>query len=128
MIFKNTPNGYKVHFKPWIVENAFGSNDERANNNNFVMPYNPVSRLIELKDEQTIKKVKGEYKKLRSRAWSEETLETAITMYEHELFSSGAYQRENNLYKTTNNIQNLDSLREYVKNRLEAMDELMKNL
>ena len=137
MLFRNTKTGYQVNYKPWNMTFTFGNyqKDEDAINygleatdNSYIMPKNPITVLIDMKDEETIKKVKEEYQNLRQNSWKEENIDKIIIKQEEELMNSGAYLREIEKYPIDKKIYNLNQLREYVKNRLKAMDEYVQSL
>lgn len=131
LIFRQNKNTYKVEYKPWNVKYVLGHTEKDlvvADNNSYIMKQNPIARLIELKDEDTIKAVKEEYENLRKTRWSDKEIDSMITSYEKELFNSGAYLREQDLYEIEDPVKNLNTFKEYVTNRLKAMDDYIANL
>lgn len=140
MIFRKNKDNYQVEYIPWNLNNTFGNymDDSSvlkyyidASNNDFIMQYNPVYRLIELHDADTIAKVKAEYNKLRNNVWSNDNINKMLDEYEKDIFSSGANLRDIINLPDSNQIDSNDKLtqfKKYVVNRLEYMDEYIENL
>lgn len=124
LMFKNPRQEYFVKYYPWNLNGTFGNNVE---DNSYIMKYNPVTRLIELGDEETINKVKEIYTSLRNGKWSLENINNMISNYENELSSSGAYLRDMSKWSDGESLD-LSDFKEYVQKRLEYMDEYIKEI
>ena len=135
LLFKHYEDGYKVEHIPYNLNYTFGlsidNNDIDYMDNSFIMKYNPISRLIELNDNDTILKVKEEYNKLRKSMWSEDHISKLLDSYEKDIYSSGAYLRDKEKYLDSNWISTsikLDNFKDYCLNRLKYMDKYIESL
>ena len=124
LLFKNLDQSYFVRYFPWNLNNTF--NDD-ASNNEYIMKYNPINRLIELNDEETIEKIKEIYFSLRNSCWSEDNINNMLNSYENKLFKSGAFLRDSNKWNDSK-LNDLSEFKEYVTQRLKYMDEYINNL
>ena len=133
LLFKHSEEGYKVEYIPYNLNYTFGlsidNNDIDYSDNSFIMKYNPISRLIELNDSDTILKVKEEYNKLRKNNWSEDHISKLLDNYEKDIYSSGAYLRDEEIDSNwiSSSIK-LSNFKDYCLKRLEYMDKYIESL
>ena len=117
-INKKTPD-YLYYYKP---------------KESLVMPseVNPVSYLLNAKDEKIKTVIKERYKYLRTNAWSEENIMKYIDMYEEKIFNSGAYKRDKERWPIgaylDNDDEKLKIFKNYVKERIKHSDEFINKL
>lgn len=131
LLFKNTKNGYKVKYYPFGLDDTFNNSfDEEVkyNDNSFIMNYNPVTRLIELNDDETINLVKERYNKLRNTIWSNDSITKLLDQYESDIYSGGAYLRDSNKWNSNIETNKLTNFKSYVINRLTSLDKYIDAL
>lgn len=126
LLFENKKGHYQVRYIPWNMHDAFL--EDSASDNRFIMVYNPVSRLIELEDSETIQKVKKVYQELRKAEWSEDKILDSIQEYKKDIFSSGAYFRDKARWEYDSNITSLEDFSNYVLERLDSLDTFIEQL
>ena len=91
------------------------------------MNYNPIKILIDLNDIETIDRVKKTYQKYRDTVWSNEKIDNMLNSLENDLFSSGAYIRDNK-WNIESEYSDLDKFKSYVINRFNYMDLYIDSL
>lgn len=137
LVFRKTNSGYQVSYLPWnmnytfgnaLIDNKVSEYYNSSNNNTFIMNYNPINILLNLNDEDTLKLVKGRYQELRNNAWSNDNINKLLSEYEEDIYSSGAYLRNNLKWNQSNTNNKLTNFKKYVNNRLSSMDEYINNL
>ena len=136
MVFRKNNDNYKVEYIPRKLSYSFGNilNEEKvlsnveASNNDFIMNYNPVSKLIELGDMDTIKRVKEIYEDLRNNEWSISNINKMMDEYKKSIYDSGSILRNNNKYNIENSNNNLNDIKSYINERLKYMDDFIDNL
>lgn len=137
---KKDKNTYKLLITPWDMDQTFG-NILDPTYKNFIRQYNvkvsynhfmrlsPVSRLLELDDNEIKNRLITRYNDLRDSYWNEEYLNKLIDKYEDDIYGSGAFIRDKEKWPdgTYNNASDgLSIFREYVLNRLEYSDDSIK--
>ena len=132
---KKTPDGtLKMLFTPWDMDNTWGmvfGNYEMDPSANVIMETNVVARLMELGDEQIVKRTIDRYWELRESVWSEEYMENMILDMEEDVFDSGAYARDYKLFhqgKESSQEIRYSEFINYVYDRLWYMDDYIDNL
>ena len=111
LVFNKDNNSYKVSFYPRTYGELF---NKEYNYND--IKNNPVTILINLKDADTINKIKDLYKELRDNKWSLDSINKVIDDNSNKLLLSGK------------KIDNINEFKEYIKNRLNSLDEYINNL
>lgn len=71
--------------------------------------------------------VKEKYQKLRADEWSEDAFMERLDEYEEDIYHSGAILRDKERWPGTAYNENMDYLRNYILERLKAMDEFIEN-
>lgn len=93
--------------------------------------YLPTSTLIHeaMQQENTkvIQMVKEKYAKLRADEWSETSFMEMLDKYEQDIYYSGAILRDKERWPDTAYNENMDYLRNYLLERLQAMDDFIEN-
>ena len=113
-----------MEYMPSMLSDTFSVS---YSDNRFVMPYNPVSVLIDLKDEKIVKEVQEEYQSLREDKWSLKNLTNRLEELESSLTQSGAVIRDREKWNLVEG-DDMSSFSDYVMKRLEAMDQFIENL
>ena len=133
---KKIDGKYKCLYIPWDYDLSFGnvSNYDHKNyTDNYVYDstYNvvhinsPINMLIMLGDASTKDKLTKRYKELRTKQYSNDSINKIIDEYENDIYGSGAYFREMKKWPDgsyTDDEYNLNKFRNYVINRLEYLD------
>lgn len=115
-------NGWSSEVKNHSLEYLYDSAD-----NSFRMLRNPALILAESGDENAARMIENRYNALRKDAWSDERIDRMLDDLEAQIFGSGAYLRDMELWPDGNYIEpetGLTRFRDYVHGRLSAMDEL----
>ena len=134
LIFRRNANGYGLEYLPWNLNYTFGNDMNEIlvspTDNSVIMEDNPVARLIELNDIETIKKVQEEFTSLRKNVWSNDNLLQSINRYEDSLYNTGAYIRNSNKWdeNPSSNDSKLAVFKTYVKDRIESLEYYINNL
>ena len=124
----------KILYTPWDMDRTWGyghSGYEMDPSLNVVMDTNIVTRLMELGDEQMAKRLINRYWELRESTWSEEYLESMLLDLENDVFGSGAYAREANMWplgQDSNQYIGFSEFIDYVYDRLWYMDDYIDTL
>ena len=124
LFFRKKGGTYQVEYMPSMLSDTFSVS---YSDNRFVMPYNPVSVLIDLKDEKIVKEVQEEYQSLREDKWSLKNLTNRLEELESSLTQSGAVIRDREKWNLVEG-DDMSSFSDYVMKRLEAMDQFIENL
>ena len=138
---KKYNNDYKLILTPWDMDQTFGNiwNMSYPNNinsygiktdNNFVMKFGPVAKLLEVDDIDIKNRINERYEELRNTIWSEEYILDLINEYEGDIYNSGVFLREKNTWPDGNyNLESekLSVFKDYVLERITYMDEYMKD-
>ena len=133
----NGNNSLKGLYIPWDMDLTWGSTthwekEPITTDTNFEFNYEAFYELLQLEPETTISQIQKKYKKLRQTTWSDATVLTMLDSYEKDIFSSGAYLRERDCWPEGSYIDglqlNLDEFKDYVLDRLSAMDDYVDNL
>ena len=86
-----------------------------------------VHTAIQQKNAEVIQMVKEKYQKLRADEWSEDAFMERLDEYEEDIYHSGAILRDKERWPGTAYNENMDYLRNYILERLKAMDEFIEN-
>ena len=134
---KQTQNGIKILFTPWDFDLTWGAVSAEkpgytlSPQENILMDLNPIYKLLQRGDAETLAAVQARYQELRAGAWSEEAMQAMLNGYEADIFVSGAYERDHARWPESayNEGQtDLSVFRTYVNERLAAMDTFMQQL
>lgn len=134
---KQTQNGLKILFTPWDFDLTWGVVSAEqpgytlSPQDNVLMNLNPIHRLLQLQDSQTLAQVQQRYQQLRAGAWSETAMQDLLDGYEADIFASGAYQRDHERWPESacnEGQKDLATFRAYVNERLQGMDAFMQSL
>ena len=138
LIFRRNANGFGLEYLPWNLNYTFGnilSDGEVSqykvlpSDNTYIMKDNPIYRLIELNDSNTINEVKSEFTSLRNSSWSDDNLKKSLDAYEKQLYATGAYIRESSKWNdNTFNNSKLAVFKTYVLSRIESLEYYINNL
>jgi len=117
-------------YTPWDMDRTWGNGFEDKMYNvpveqNVVMQSNIVYLLLEQGDEEIREELLQRYTQLREGVWSEEKLMERLTLYEQQIFDSGAYKRDKLKWPNGNYIgeeNKLSIFKGYVLERLKYMD------
>jgi len=124
----------KILYTPWDMDNSWGIVfgwyilDPSAH---VIIDTNIVKRLLELGDEQMAKRLIDHYWELRAGAWSEENTERMLLELEADVYDSGAYAREYDMWlqgQASSQDVKLSEFIDYVHARLKHMDDYINNL
>ena len=138
----SSENGYVALYTPWDMDFAFGNRMDssflnsvyaygRSADSNQIFTENSVYKLLELDDENIKRKIKERYNYLRNNSWSEEKIINMINEYEKNIYNSGAFERDKERWPSANYNDSeikLNTFKNYVLDRLKAMDEYIENL
>ena len=86
-----------------------------------------IHAAIQQEDQLIIQMVKEKYQKLRADEWSEEAFMERLDEYEEDIYHSGAILRDKERWPDTAYNENMDQLRNYILERLKAMDNFIEN-
>lgn len=136
---KDTSKGRKILYTPWDFDLSFGNVwTSGLANNTSTKQYGlqpdvlvesaatPIAALIEKGDPKIMNELKARYKELRKSAWSGRNIYSLISGYEIDVFTSGAYIRDQNRWPRGNyidGIKDYSKLKKFVRERLEFLDE-----
>ena len=124
-------------YTPWDLIDTFGNLKDETG---VVKPYGykydyfmnlSLLPLIRINDKTVMKDIKDRYKELRETTWSTDSITNYINDYEKDIFASGAFLRDKE--KWTDGLYSdesvkLNTLKEYINNRLTSMDKYIDNL
>ena len=120
-------------YTPWDMDRTWGNgfDDEIYNvsaEQNVIMQTNIVYLLLEQGDRRMQEELLQRYTQLREGAWSEEHIMESLSLYEQQIFDSGAYGRDKIRWPEGNYIAEENKLgifKKYVAERLKFMDLFM---
>lgn len=86
-----------------------------------------IHSAIQKGNTKIIQMVKNKYEYLRANEWSEESFMEMLDSYEQDIYYSGAILRDKERWPETAYNENMNHLRNYILERLEAMDDYIAN-
>ncbi len=86
-----------------------------------------IHTAIQQENDKIIQMVKDKYAKLRANDWSEEALMARLDEYEADIYHSGAILRDKERWPDTAYNEKMSHLRNYLLERLKAMDDFIEN-
>lgn len=134
---KKKDGKYIWMYTPWDLDLTFGNmwTEEIALNQtseygvdgqgNHEVTGDVVRRLKIIGDDKIRDELSNRYKELRMGVWSDEKIREMISVYETEIYDSGAFRRDRERWPDGNYNEDWEKLsvfRDYVLNRLKAMD------
>lgn len=133
---------YVVLYTPWDLDLTFGNSYDRFIKNstlqynidinkNFISDLNVIYYLNNLGDTNINNMIVSRYNELRNTYWSDEHLNYLIDDYEMQIYDSGAFSRDSELWPEGNyneSSEKLSTFRNRVINRIHVMDEYIYNL
>lgn len=133
---RQTENGVRILFTPWDFDLSWGAYSAESTEllnpaDNVLMNLNPIHRLLELGDSETLQAVLRRYSELRAGEWSDERLQALADSCEADIFASGAYERDCWRWPESPHSEgqsDLADFRSYVRQRAAAMDSFMEQL
>ena len=139
LTYKSTGETGKFLITPWDFDLSWGNEYHWAasyataqytfgSDTNLIMDKNVVDVLLENGDENIRSLIVQRYEQLRENEWSEENMIHMLDVYEAQIFDSGAYAREQKRWPHGHYVerdQELSHFKEYVKERLTAMDDFV---
>ncbi len=142
LTYKSTGEEGRFLLTPWDFDLSWGNEYNWAApyatgqytfdiENHVIMDKNVVDVLLRLGDENIKTFITERYEELRKGAWSEEQILRRLDAYEEEIFSSGAYNREQHRWPHAiylENEKNLTLFKKYVTERLDLMDEFVDSI
>lgn len=129
--FYNDGASEAILYTPWDMDRTWGKGFEEEVNNvpadkNVLMQTNIVHLLLEEDDEEMKRLIVNRYSELRNDLWSDEHLMEMLSMYEKQIFDSGAYKREMKRWPDgyyCDEQEKLSLFKQYVLERMKYMDE-----
>ena len=124
----------KMLYTPWDMDNTWGAvfgEYEMDPSSNVIIDTSVVTRLLDLGDERMAERVINRYWELRDGPWSEENMEKMLLELEADIFDSGAYVREYEIWhpeQASDQDAKLSEFIDYVYDRLWYMDDYIDTL
>lgn len=140
ILLDNTDDHYRVIYAPWDMDYSLGrgftmedvSNEAYSisPNDMYIINFGLIGDVIKCDQERFTKQLQMKYNKIRNTIWSDKHIDELITLYENQIYSSGAYLRECDRWQNVDSSSNelkLNNFRDYVHNRLIAMDNFVND-
>ena len=141
IIAKVVNESYVYLYMPWDLDRTWGHEFEDVDNlgvqeysldysRNINVSTSPIYSLLEKNDEKIKSIIYDKYQQLRNGPWSDESVLNIISLYENDIYDSGAYIRDTNRWpEGSYNLKNegLLDFKKYVIKRLYYFDEYVYN-
>lgn len=139
MAAKKTASGTSMLYTPWDMDRTWGRGYDGEGplspEENVVIDSSIVTRLLDMGDQEMIRRVKERYQELRTTLWSDEAMLGRIRTYEEQMFLSGAYEREYDRWYTQPDAMirfdpaaSLDDFADYALKRLACLDQFIEDI
>lgn len=112
----------------WTPENNLLSQVRRNSDFNFTPITSLITRTVELRMEDVIKRIDQRYTELRTDLWRTEKLLETLSSYEERIYGSGAMLREHERWPDSAYAKDAEELKEYVEARLTYLDQFIDTL
>ena len=94
---KKSNGSYKMLYTPWDLDITwvkYFADYVMDVDSNYLFPFGPFRRNVPEEDPELFNELCKRYHNLRSDAWSDESIIELLSMYEAQIFGSGAYSRD----------------------------------
>ena len=125
---KKDGDQYRYLFTPWDLDLTWGltfTEYEMDESRNYAFGFGPFAVYFPEESEEVFQMLSLRYRELRKNEWSDQAVTAILDAFEDDIFSSGAYIRDLEIWPDSihsKDTRNLDEFKSYVLKRLHYCD------